>query len=120
VLTVTVASPASRIATEGYIIIAQIANLGNPFVLTELLPVCPATAGTLASISPMSFEWPLASAGDGAASSIAFYGKVNSTGGGSAADCVIPLSTLVSFTLLIRDQQQAMYLLGRSLEWREL
>jgi hypothetical protein len=84
----------------GCIFIAQVASLGSPLVLTALQPICPSDTVTV--------SWPLTSSGDGASSSLAVYAELTSAEqGGVTAGCVTDLS-----------QMQAMYLLGRSLEWR--
>lgn len=83
-------------AGSSCIVIAQVANLNSPPVLTSLHPLCP-DSGTAA------LDWPLTSDGDGAASGLAIYGDVN----GGSPGCVMAMS-----------QMQAMYLLGRNVEWR--
>lgn len=102
-ITLAVTPPSSSNLNEGCIILAQVASLSSPSVLTRLTPICPSTAGDTAS-SPQSIAWPLSSAGDGAASSMAIYAGMK----GGAPGCVTSLS-----------QMQAMYLLGRDLEWRD-
>ena len=82
---------------SGCVILAQIATLSTPFVLTQAVPICPGTSNTV--------NWPLSSGGDGASSSLAIYASIT---GGTSPGCVTHLT-----------QMQAMYLLGRSLEWRE-
>jgi hypothetical protein len=80
---------------SGCIILGQVASLGNPLVITKSVPIC---GGSKESIG-----WPLTDAGDGAASSLAIYSQIS----GKTPGCVLSLS-----------QMQAMYLLGRDLEWR--
>jgi hypothetical protein len=101
--TIDASNPSSG---SGCIIIAQVASLSTPNVLTALIPICPSTAGEYAS-GDLTVSWPLTTSGDGASSSLAIYGELTSTTGGVKAGCVTSLS-----------QMQAMYLLGRSLEWR--
>ena len=54
----------------------------------------------------MPFTWPLTTSGDGAASSMALYAQIAADGDTATAGCVMSLS-----------QMQAMYLLGRDLNW---
>jgi len=99
-----VSDPASRSPTAGCIILAQVASLSTPSILTQMVPICPSTAGTYASEpdTGMSITWPLTTGGDGAASSMAIYAQMT----GGTAKCVMSLS-----------QMQAQYLLGRDLDW---
>lgn len=73
-----------------------------------MVPVCPSTAGNVASTpeTGMSISWPLSNAGIGAASSMAVYAQVAESNGKATSGCVVNLS-----------QMQAMYLLGRDLNW---
>lgn len=82
-------------STSGCIVLSQVASLSTPYSLTQSLPICPG--------SPATVTWPLSSGGNGAASNMAIYANINNGSPG----CVMALS-----------QMQAMYLLGRSLEWR--
>lgn len=60
-----------------------------------MTPICPGSSS--------SVNWPLTNNGNGAGSSMAFYGNIKN----GKPSCVMSLS-----------QMQAMYLLGRDLEWR--
>ena len=82
------------------IIIGQAATLGNPVILTEMTSICP-------SDGSKSISWPLTSSGDGSSSGMAIYGQLTTSGNTAQAGCVYVL-----------DQMQAMYLLGRNLQWR--
>ena len=81
--------------SSGCIVLSQVATLSTPFSLTQSKPIC--------GDSPISVDWPLTSNGNGAASSMAIYANFD----GGSPGCVMALS-----------QMQAMYLLGRQLEWR--
>ena len=107
-ISLNVSELSSHSATAGCIVLAQVASLSTPLVLTEMVPVCPSTAGVYASEpdTGMSITWPLTTGGDGAASSMAIYAQVTGSGGSVTAGCVTDLS-----------QMQAMYLLGRDLDW---
>ncbi len=102
-------NPSSGSPTAGCVILGQLAVLSTPHILTAMVPICPSTAGDLASepLTGMPITWPLTTGGDGAASAMAIYaGITESDDGKSTARCVMNLS-----------QMQAMYLLGRDLDW---
>ena len=92
--TITVSSPGSCI------IIGQAATLGTPFVLTEMVSVCPQD-GT------KTIDWPLTTSGDGSSSDMVFYAQLSTSGSTTTPGCVLTLT-----------QMQAMYCLGRSLQWK--
>ncbi|KAK1928023.1 hypothetical protein DB88DRAFT_480097 [Papiliotrema laurentii] len=81
--------------SSGCIVLSQVATLTSPYSITQSRPICPGGGATI--------NWPLTSGGNGAASSLAIYAGFQ----GSAPGCMMPLS-----------QMQAMYILGRMLEWR--
>jgi hypothetical protein len=122
-ITFHVDPPTDGSPTEGCIIIAQVNNLGSPLSLTQLVPVCPSSAGTYASADPLSVDWPLTDTGVGSSSSLAIYGQVTASGGGATAGCVMsmgesnPVYSVARPLMMLTDQMQAMYLLGRSLTW---
>jgi len=105
---INASDPASHSPSAGCIVLAQVASLSTPSVITRMIPVCPATAGTYASepATGMSLPWPVTNGGDGASSSMAVYAQVTPNGGVATAGCVMGLS-----------QMQSMYLLGRTLDW---
>lgn len=101
-------APASQSKSAGCIILAQIASLSSPNILTSMVPICPPSTGEYATkpANGLAIDWPLTTGGDGAASSLAIYGKITGGVSGATAGCVMGLS-----------QMQAQYLLGRTLEW---
>ena len=104
--TLNVTSPSS--SSNGCIILAQVASLSKPSVLTAMTPICPSSTGDMASqpTTGMTIDWPLSASGDGASSALAIYAQVTGTGDSATAGCVMSLT-----------QMQAMYLLGRKLNW---
>ncbi|KAE8541702.1 hypothetical protein D1P53_001873 [Cryptococcus gattii VGV] len=88
-------------STSVCIIVAQIASLSSPSVVSAMVPICPDSDDT-------AIAWPLTTNGDGASSSIAIYAHTTATDGGVSVGCVMGLS-----------QMQAMYLLGRDLTWND-
>ncbi|ORY34681.1 hypothetical protein BCR39DRAFT_556195 [Naematelia encephala] len=109
-ITISATPPSDNTPNSGCIVLAQVASLNGPTTLTASKPICPNTATIPSPDGGVVLDWPLTSGGDGSASSIAIYGQITSDSGSSPATaqagCVMTLS-----------QMQAMYLLGRTLEW---
>ena len=85
---------------SGCVIVAQAATLGTPFVLTKMMAICPKDG-------KRTINWPFTTAGDGSSSGMLFYSQLSTSGSSSTPGCVLSLS-----------QMQAMYCLGRDLEFR--
>jgi hypothetical protein len=92
---------------SGCIILAQIATLSAPNTITAMKPICPPTAPNPSTQGGEVIPWPLSADGDGAASDLAIYGNLPGGDG----------DTWKPGCVMMVNQRQVSYLLGRNLEW---